>query len=45
MDIALAEAEEVKLDLPGLALAREMYHRLIEEGYGDQGTQVLYKSY
>lgn len=45
MDIALAEAEMMQLDLPGLKLAREMYHRLMEKGYGEKGTQVLYKNY
>lgn len=45
MDIALAEAERMQLDLPGLAMAREMYHSLREKGYGDNGTQVLYKNY
>lgn len=45
MDIALAEAEMMQLELPGLALAREMYHQLMEKGYGEKGTQVLYKSY
>ncbi|QUW21717.1 NAD(P)-dependent oxidoreductase [Sporosarcina sp. Marseille-Q4063] len=45
MDIALAEAEQMGLNLPGLELARSMYHHLLEQGYGDNGTQVLYKKY
>lgn len=45
MDIALKEAEMMELHLPGLALAREMYNQLIEAGYGEKGTQVLYKHY
>lgn len=45
MDIALAEAEMMQLVLPGLSLARELYHDLIDRGYGEQGTQVLYKRY
>jgi 3-hydroxyisobutyrate dehydrogenase len=45
MDIALAEAEQMGLKLPGLELARSMYHHLLEQGYGDNGTQVLYKKY
>ena len=45
MDIALAEAEQMGLNLPGLELARSMYHHLLEQGYGDKGTQVLYKKY
>ncbi|WP_172369850.1 NAD(P)-dependent oxidoreductase [Sporosarcina jiandibaonis] len=45
MDIALAEAEQMGLKLPGLDLARSMYHHLQEQGYGDNGTQVIYKKY
>ncbi|MCG7342696.1 NAD(P)-dependent oxidoreductase [Sporosarcina sp. ACRSL] len=45
MNIALAEAEQMKLPLPGLQLAKEMYQELVEEGYGEKGTQVLYKQY
>jgi len=45
MDIALNEAEAMQLNLPGLKLARSMYHSLIERGFGEKGTQALYKSY
>ncbi|MCZ2257181.1 NAD(P)-dependent oxidoreductase [Sporosarcina sp. G11-34] len=45
MDIALKEAEEMKLSLPGLELARSMYNRLVSKGLEDKGTQALYKSY
>jgi 3-hydroxyisobutyrate dehydrogenase len=45
MNIALAEAEEMKLTLPGLQLAREMYEQLVQKGFAEKGTQVLYKSY
>lgn len=45
MDIALREAEIMQLELPGLSLAREMYRELIEKGYGEKGTQALYKNY
>lgn len=45
MNIALAEAEQMKLSLPGLKLAKDMYSELVEEGYGEKGTQVLYKQY
>ncbi|MFS0574431.1 NAD(P)-dependent oxidoreductase [Sporosarcina sp. 179-K 3D1 HS] len=45
MDIALQEAELLNLDLPGLQMAREMYSELIKQGYGEKGTQVLYKRY
>lgn len=45
MDIALAEAEQMGLNLPGLELARSMYNQLQEQGFGDKGTQVIYKKY
>ena len=45
MDIALTEAEDMKLMLPGLKLARSMYNDLVNNGLGDKGTQVLYESY
>jgi len=45
INIALTEAEAMKLSLPGLELAREMYEKLVEKGFGEKGTQVLYKSY
>ena len=45
MDIALTEAEEMNLKLPGLELARSMYDELVNKGLGDKGTQVLYESY
>lgn len=45
MDIALAEAEMMQLELPGLSLARGMYNELIEKGYGEKGTQALYMNY
>lgn len=45
MKIALAEADEMGLDLPGLQMAKDLYEELIEEGYGEKGTQVLYTKY
>lgn len=45
MKIALDEAERMNLQLPGLALAKSMYDKLLEEGYGDNGTQALIKYY
>lgn len=45
MSIALAECERLGLDLPGLALARSLYQRLIDGGYGEEGTQALYRVY
>lgn len=41
--IALDSAEELKLQLPGLALARSLYERVIERGGENDGTQALYK--
>ncbi|MBD8031573.1 MULTISPECIES: NAD(P)-dependent oxidoreductase [Solibacillus] len=45
MKIALDEAERMNLQLPGLALAKSMYDQLLEQGYGDNGTQALVKYY
>lgn len=45
MKIALEEAERMKLQLPGLAMAKELYERLVEEGYSENGTQALIKYY
>jgi 3-hydroxyisobutyrate dehydrogenase len=41
MGIALAEARRMKLSLPGLALAHELYVALQAQGGGHQGTQAL----
>lgn len=45
LKIALDESRRMGLALPGLALAYEMYEKLIEEGYGEEGTQALIKAY
>lgn len=45
MKIALDESKKMGISLPGLALAYEMYEKLIEEGYGEYGTQALLKAY
>ena len=45
MSIALAEAERMQLDLPGLALAKKLYEQLKEQGYGRSGIQALFKYY
>jgi 3-hydroxyisobutyrate dehydrogenase len=45
MKIALDESTKMGITLPGLALAYEMYEKLIEEGYGENGTQALLKAY
>ncbi len=45
LGIALGEAEQMGLDLPGLALARGLYQRMAEKGLGRDGTQALIKLY
>jgi len=45
MGIALAEAERMRLDLPGLALAKKLFDQLKAQGYGRNGTQALFKYY
>jgi len=41
MGIALAEARRLKLSLPGLALAEQLYVALTAQGNGRRGTQSL----
>src|SRR5205823_8115326 len=41
MGIALAEARRMKLSLPGLALAEQLYVALTAQGKGRKGTQSL----
>lgn len=45
IEIALMAAGEMGLDTPGLQLALDLYQQLALEGYGDAGTQALYKLY
>lgn len=45
LGIALAEAERMKLDLPGLALARKLFQGLAGQGMARLGTQSLIKHY
>lgn len=45
MSIALAEAEAMNLEMPGLELAKRMYEELAEHGEENSGTQALYKRY
>lgn len=45
LGIALAEAQRMELELPALALARQLYARLAEQGLGRLGTQALFKHY
>ena len=41
MGIALKEAERMKLSLPGLALAKQLYEAVRAQGYGRKGTQAM----
>ncbi|MCY9696824.1 NAD(P)-dependent oxidoreductase [Paenibacillus alginolyticus] len=43
MKIALQSAEEMKVELPGLALAKSLYEQLAASGEEDSGTQALFK--
>lgn len=43
MNIALGEAKDMKLETPGLKLAKSLYDELLNEDKGDCGTQVLYE--
>lgn len=45
LDIAFGCAERLKLELPGLTLARRMYDELVRAGAGGKGTQVLLTRY
>jgi 3-hydroxyisobutyrate dehydrogenase len=43
--IAIASAEELGLDLPGLECARRLYDQVSARGWDEMGTQVLYRLY
>lgn len=43
--IALESAEAMGLDTPGLALSKEIYDELAEQGEENSGTQAIYKKY
>lgn len=45
MRIALEAAAEMKLDLPGLAIAKKLYDQVAARGWEDCGTQALYRLY
>jgi 3-hydroxyisobutyrate dehydrogenase len=45
MSIALSEAERMRLDLPGLTLAKRLFEELVAKGHGRSGTQALFKYY
>ena len=42
LGIAVSEAEKMGLKLPGLSLAKELYEKTQELGFGRLGTQALY---
>jgi 3-hydroxyisobutyrate dehydrogenase len=43
--IAVAAAEEMGLELPGLDCARRLYDRVAAKGWDELGTQALYRLY
>lgn len=45
MRIALESAESMKLNLPGLALAKKLYDDVAQNGWEEEGTQALLKLY
>lgn len=45
MRIALESAAELKLDLPGLSIAKKLYDQVAARGWEDCGTQALYRLY
>ena len=45
MGIAIESAERMKLELPGLALAKKLYEKLAAEGGENDGTQALFRLY
>ncbi|MBA3927175.1 NAD(P)-dependent oxidoreductase [Listeria rustica] len=45
MRIALDEAKQMGLELPGLTMAEQMYQQLAEAGFAENGTQALIKYY
>lgn len=45
LGIALEEAQGMGLNLPGLALVKNLYEQLQQAGMGDEGTQALYTHY
>ncbi|MEK3731008.1 MULTISPECIES: NAD(P)-dependent oxidoreductase [Paenibacillus] len=42
MEIALQVADDMKIELPGLSLARQLYARIAEAGLTEKGTHALY---
>ncbi|ADI00718.1 NAD(P)-dependent oxidoreductase [Salisediminibacterium selenitireducens] len=45
MGIAIESAEQLGLNLPGLAQAKALYEKLEQDGFGDLGTQAIRRIY
>lgn len=45
LGIALNEAEQMGLSLPGASLARKLYEQMTNDGHGRLGTQALFQLY
>lgn len=45
MGIALEAAEEMGIELPGLALAKGLYEQIAAAGLADKGTHALYRAW
>lgn len=45
MKLALECAEQMRLDLPGLAAAKKLYEQVIARGWEECGTQALWRLY
>lgn len=45
LGIALDEAKRMGMNLPGLALAKQLYEQLAGQGHATDGTQALYRLY
>ena len=43
--LALECAEAMRLELPGLALAKKLYDEVARRGWDESGTQVLFRLY
>lgn len=43
MNIAIEETNVMKMDAPGLTLAKSLYEKLVESGEENSGTQAIYK--
>jgi 3-hydroxyisobutyrate dehydrogenase len=45
LNIALEEAEKMRLQLPGVSQARKLYKEMIDSGRGRLGIQALFQLY